>query len=294
MADERTIGEKLQSLPKFWLYCILILATSIPLFFTIPIPNKTLSEARAFYQTVDSFPEGSTVLVASDWTNSTRGESAGEFKALLRMLMRKKVKIAVYTTADPQAPQVAKDVIVRINEERKAAGEEVYRPWVDFVSVGYFPNAEGAANGIQNDVRAFFADKKDFTPEGRLTSVLQSPVLANIKSVSDFPAVVIVTGSKTSNITIERITKTPILLMVTGVMGPESLVYYASGQVKGLVSGLKGVYDVETLMQTQWPNSKNLDNGALYLPALHLAILLLIVMVVIGNVGMFMSRKRTK
>jgi hypothetical protein len=79
--------------------------------------------------------------------------------------------------------------------------------------------------------------------------------------------------------------------MVTGVMGPEMQVYYDSGQVKGLVSGLKGLYDVENEMQADFPGQVNLDNGAKYYPTLHIALTLLMLAVVIGNLGMYLSRK---
>jgi hypothetical protein len=292
MADEKTLGEKLQSVPSRWLYFILFVACSIPLWFTIPVPNDEAKAAIDFYNMVKEIPEGSTILVASDWTNGTRGESGGEFKALLRILMRKKVKFAIYSTADPQAPQVAKDVIRGLNAERREEKQEPYKQWVDYVSVGYFPDAEAAANSIQNNVRSAFKDKKDFDENGRLTFVLESPVLAKVQKVQDFPVLIVVTASKTSNITIERVTQTPLLLMVTGVMGPESAVYYASGQVKGLVAGLKGVYDVETLMQKDFPGMTNLDNGAKYYPTLHVALLLLIIAVIVGNVGMVLSRRK--
>ena len=106
---------------------------------------------------------------------------------------------------------------------------------------------------------------------------------------------ILVTGSKTSNIAIERIKSAPLIMMVTGVMGPESQVYYDSGQVKGLVSGLKGLYDVEKAMDVDYKDKKyvNLDNGAKYFPTLHIALTLMILAVVIGNVGMFLSRKRS-
>jgi hypothetical protein len=293
MADERTMGEKLQSLPGWVLYLALFIVCSVPLFFTIPVPNNPEPSSIAFYNFVRNIPKGSTLLIASDWTNSTRGESAGEFKALLRVLMRNDVKLAIYSTADPQAPQVAKDVIVLLNEERKLAGQRTYEQWKDYVKIGYFPNAEAAAVSIQNNVRNAFADKKDFDDTGQLRSVLESPVLAGINKVSDFPGLVVVTASNTSVVTIQRVTATKLTMMVTGVMGPETNNYFASGQLKGLVIGLKGVYDMETLMNRDYAGMKNLDNGAAYYPTLHLALLLLIVVVVTGNVGMLMSRKRS-
>src|ERR1035438_6413813 len=83
----RSFGDKLQSLPRPLLYLLLILATSIPLFFDISLPNKPSDAAMDLFATTMKIPEGSTVLVSTEWTNGTPAESAGEFEALLRMLM---------------------------------------------------------------------------------------------------------------------------------------------------------------------------------------------------------------
>lgn len=291
--SKTSLGERLQALPKHWLYSILFIVTAVPLWFNIPVPNSPSPASTDFYNMIKNVPDGSTVLLASDWTNSTRGESGGEFKALLRILMRKKVKFAIYC-ADPQAPQVALDVVAYLNAENKAHGQPEYQQWNDYVMVGYFPNAEAAANSIQNNLSNAFADKKDFDDHGQLRPVMTSPVLKNYKLVGDLPCLVLITASNTSNVMIERITSVPIGMMVTGVMGPETQVYYASKQVKGLVTGLKGVYDVESMMQKDYPDPKiyvNLDNGAKYYPTLHLALLLLIIAVIIGNVGQMLTRR---
>ena len=43
------------------------------------------------------------------------------------------------------------------------------------------------------------------------------------------------------------------MFMVTGVMVPETRNYFASGQITGLVGGVKGVYDLEGLMEKGFP-----------------------------------------
>jgi hypothetical protein len=290
---ERNFADLLMAVPKQWLYVLLILATTIPLWFTVAVPNRPVDSSVDLYQVLNDIPEGSTILIASDWTNSTRGESGGQFKSLMRILMRRNVKFAVYSTADPQAPRVAEDFIERINQERRAADQPPYQRWQDWVGVGYFPNAEGTANAIANNIRSAWAGKTDFAPDGVKRDVFQSPVLQQISRVEDFPLLIVVTASKTSNVTIERLYgRVPLALMVTGVMGPEMQVYHASGQVRGLSAGLKGVYDVELMMERDYPGQKNLDNGGAYYPALHAALTLLILAVVVGNIGMFMNRRR--
>jgi len=313
VASERKVNRS-----RLWLFGLLIVATSIPQFFPIAMPNKPVPASMAMYSALMSVPDGSSVLVQSDWTTSTRGESGGELKAILRILMRKNCKFVLYSAADPQAPEVAKNVIEQeLNPERQKAGESPYKRWNDYVLVGYFPSAEAANNAMAADLRKAWSARKDVTPAGQSDSIWNSPVLKNIHLIGDFPLLVIVTASNTFNIFIERIYgKGPIAAAVTGVMGPESQVYFASNQLVGLTTGLKGVYDLETMMeygintpdaqgkvQVEWtghpavprsgkPGDITFETGQLYYPILHVALTLLILAVVTGNVLMIRSRKR--
>jgi hypothetical protein len=304
---EKTLGEKLQSINRTTLFLILFLATSVPLWIpNIKLPNRTDVPVQDLYHKLMTLPENSTVLIESDWTNSTRGESGGQFAALMRVLMRRNIKACIYTAADPQAPEVARNALVQLNKEQTAANLPTFDEWTNWVHLGYFPSAEGTSVSIGNDVRKAFAGKKATPPGGKKTDVFQSPVLKDIRTVKDFPLMVVLTASNTSNVVIERLYgKVPLGMMVTGVMGPETQVYYDSHQLVGLSKGLKGVYDLENMMDdgatiggTQFPPFKgpgviNHDLGTKYYPTLHAALTLLILAVVIGNVGMFLSRKRS-
>lgn len=291
---KRSIAQRLQSIPKPILYLVLVLATSIPLFFDVAVPNEAVPESKAFYDNLMSLKEGDRVLIASDWTNSTRGESSGEFDALMRILMRKGVKFAIYSTGDAQSPQVARNEINVISKLEKAAGRREYQPFNDYVILGFFPNSEGTLVGINNNVRATFQGKKDFPPNSPPRDVLQSPVFQGVKSVADFKYLLVVTASKTSEVTIERIRKTPLMFMVTGVMVPETRNYYTSGQITGLVGGVKGVYDLETLMKEGFPGMESKGKGTAYYLSLHFALALLILTVLIGNVAMLLAGKKAR
>jgi hypothetical protein len=301
-APKKTLGEKLQSINKPTLFLILILTTSIPLFLPGKVPNEPDPPTKALFANVMDIPDGSTVLIESDWTNSTRGESAGQFKALLRMLIRKHIKSCIYTAADPQAPKVARDTIRSLNEEQAAKGKPKYEEWTDWIHLGYFPSAEATDLAIGADIRKAFAGRKAIPPGGNQTDVFKSPVLDKITTVKDMPMMFLITASNTSNVVVERLTgAVPLSFLVTGVMGPETQVYYDSKQLVGLSKGLKGVYDLETMMENgATVNNKhydgfkgeiNLDQGALYYPTLHAALILLIVAVLIGNLGMALSRR---
>lgn len=311
---KQSLGRLLQSLPRTALFAVLIFATALPLFFSISIPNQPKDEAIDAFTATMAIPEGKTVLVSSDWTNSTRAESKGQFLALIRMLMQRNVKFAVYSISDPQAPQVARDAIAEVNAERLKDGKKAYERWNDWVDVGFFPSGDTMAVTMGSSVKAAWAGRKDINPQGQLEDVFDSPVLKGVTTLSDIPAFYDVTGTPSSTTYIQRIAnKVPMILLCTGVMSAEAEPYYTSGQLKGLVAGLKGMYDVENMMvqgvnvpggkiksakNSQvfegFRDPKKLDMGAQYYPALHVAMLLLILAIAVGNVGMFMTRREAK
>lgn len=294
-APAKTLGEKLQSLNRLTLYIILIIGATIPAFLPFSVPNEPVPASRDFFRHLNELQEGDTVLIETDWTKSTRGESQGHMENLLRILMRRGVRFAIYSCADPQAPRVARDLIVDIAAEHEKDFGVAYNRWEHWVNLGYYPNSEATNNAIATNVRQAFAGRTDLPGPGRPpTGVFQSPVLENIRDVTDFKKVIIVTASATFNVMVERLSnKLDMLAAVTGVMVPESQVYYDSGQVKGLSGGLKGVYDVETLMEGAWPGKTNKGKGQAYYPTLHIVLGIMMLAIIVGNIGMFLSRRRT-
>jgi len=311
----RSIGEVLQSLPRQWLYTILLIVSTVPLFIQVLIPNKPEDSSIDFYQNLMKIPDGSVVLLSSDWTNSTRGESRGEFDAIVKILMRKHIKFVVYSIADPQAPQVARDEMNYLNGLQIQAHLPTYQPWTDWVNGGYFPNGDGTANAMSISLRKAFGGKKDIAPNGQLEDIFLSPVLANVQTIQDVKALIDVTASATATTYVQKLgQKMMLLFAVTGVMGPEALPYYSSGQVSGVTIGIKGVYDLETMMQDgvnlpdatgkvavssnhvvgsigNFPGMSNLGQGSQYYPALNASLAVFILAIVVGNIGMFMVKK---
>lgn len=301
-------------MPRGVLFFFLILVSSAMLFLDVKVPNKPTPPTKDLYKTLMSIPEGSTVFVQSDWTLGTRGESGGQMDVLLNCLMERNVKFAVFTIADVQAPQVARDWIARVNEQRKAAGKREYKRWSDWISLGYFPNGEGTLNSFGTDLLAAISSKKDVNEQFRLQKVMESPVLQNVKGIGDVSLYIVVTASGSINTAIERLyQKVPLAGMVTGVMGPEAQVYYATKQLVGLSVGLKGVLDMETMSKygINVPDSSGVKvvddpsyseikgfvdpkigkQGEKYYPTLHGVLTLMILAVIAGNVGMLLTRK---
>lgn len=287
------LGRKLLSIPKPVIFALLILATAVPLLFSVKLQNEPKPEVVDLYKAILDLPEGSTVVIQSDWTESTKGENGGLMDALVRILIRQKIKFAILSVSDTQAPMVARNLVNRIISE--SPPDQRYKKWNDWVELGFFPNAESLGQTISQNIRKAFGERRDSGVGIPLTPVFESPVLSKINKVDDLGMYIVVTGTNSIVTAIERFSRQVKMTgLVTGVMGPETYNYYTSHQLAGLATGLKGAYDLEGLMATnpKYAGMRNLDVGPRYIFSLHVAIALLIILVVIGNVGVFLSRER--
>lgn len=309
------IWEKLQAVDRRILYLILAVCVSAGLFITIEIPTDPDPSSRDLYQSILDIPEGKTVIIQTDWTNSTRGESMGHFENLLRLLMSRDLKFVFYSAADPIAPQVARTTLARIIKERKDEGLKEYKIGEDYIDLGYFANAEATNLNMGIDLRNAWSGKRTKLAGVGEISIWESPVLKNVRKIEDAGMMIVVTASASIDIAVQRLSKkVSIGAMVTGVVGPTVLPFYQSKQVNGIAVGLKGVYDMEYCMANgvnlpdadgnikvlnkggkEYPKiteGKTLARGSKYYGTLHIALILLILAVVLGNVGMVMARKK--
>ena len=277
------IWQTLYAIDRRVLYGILMLLVGWQVLRPITVPNVTMGMSKDLYDKIESLNKGDVILIESDWTTSTAGESRGQFKALIRHLMRKEIKF-VTTAIDPLAPGIGQMFIEEVKREEPTDGPR-YRQGVDYEIAGYFPNAENHVQAMVTNMR------KELTSKG----LGNSPVLTGINDLSDMKAVVLVTASSSINVWYERLrNKAPLGLMCTAVMAGENIPYHASGQLFGMTIGAKGAFDYETLLAENYTDKKylNYDTGRRYMSPLFFALLLLIVSVVIGNVAMLMLRKK--
>lgn len=326
----RQIAETMQKVDRRVLYLVLVVVTSIALFIPVKVPNRPDRPVQDLYHFLMTMPADRVVLLQSDWTNSTRGESLLNMEALLRILMRREIRFVMYSGADPQAPQVARNVIDRINAERVADGQRRYEVWNDWIDLGFFPDLTSFANAMSADVRAAWRGRKNPNPEldGAPDDVFNSPVLRDIRGIEDAGLLINVTASGTIDVLVQRLSpkrflehgeeirgKVPLGLMCTGVMGPQALPFHQAQQVVGISVGMKGAFDLEYMMEhglnyagedgvihvqyegdrtpiRGFPGERNLERASRHYFSLQVALGLLILAVVAGNVGLMLTRKR--
>ncbi len=314
VVTEKTFAEKLMGVPSRVLYLILSIIIIISVFNSKPLPIQPTAQTADFYSILMKMPPGKVVVIESDFTNSTRGESAGQLEALVRILVRTGRKFIVFAGADPQAPTVSTDIIEKVIKAEEAATPGLkFKRQQDWIRVGNFPNLDNTARQFQSDFRSAF---KGLNDQGQ--PVLSMPPFEGVNSINDLGLYVNVTASSTLDSLVGRLqfqevtydgkkVRSRLAAMVTGVIGPEAVNYYKSGLISGLVVGLNGTVELETLMSRGLISKKDkndpdkvviegmsptdklpgisIGRGTQYYFALHTAMALLILAVIVGNVG---------
>ncbi len=315
---KRTFWQIAESIDRRVLYLLLFVVTSIAVLFRgVILPTSVTEHTIAFYREIMSIPAGSTVFVESDWTYSTRGENLGQLEALLRILHARKIKFVLYSLTDPQAPLVAEEVLDKLNQEFSDRKQVPLRKWEDWVNIEYFPDSTSFLASLVLNLPKTLESIQNVAPNGKLTSVMKSPVLKDISKLQDVKMLVTITGTNIIRTLIRLLgqpPKVPLTTLVTGVWGPEILNFYTAKLVSGVIIGLHGTVELETMMasgvnlpdahgkvkvRSQTPGeipplqgSVTYGRGMSYYFALHVTFILVILAIILGNVGYFMSRRK--
>lgn len=263
---------RLLRLDRRFIFVLVALATAGPLLFPVNLPISVSPRVRAAYETIDRLPAGSMVLLSLDYEPDIMAELQPMAKSVLRHCFRKGLKPVVLTLY-PAAPGLIEEAL-RVSSE--AEGK---RRNVDFVFLGYKSGSQSVILGLGESIRAMFP--RDFwgTP---LDSI---PVMRGINDYGDFPLVVNLSGSAIADYYI-RIAATryqrPMVLGSTAVMTADYYPYLSSGQILGLIGGMKGAAEYERLNDLFGDARRGMDAQSL----VHVVI---VVLVILGNVALAAS-----
>ena len=254
------------------IFVLIALATALPLLFPVNLPISVSPRVKAAFDTVDKLPAGSYVLVSLDYEPDIMAELQPMSIAILRHCFRKGLK-PVILTLYPAAPGLIERALdVASKAEGKKRNE-------DFVFLGYKSGNQSVILGLGESISTMFPTDFWGTP------LEQIPMMRGHNSYADFPLVINLTGSSIADYYI-RIAATryrrPLVLGATAVMTSDYYPYLSSGQVKGLIGGMKGAAEYERQMGLFGDARRGMDAQSL----VHVVIVLL---VIVGNVALFMS-----
>ena len=280
-----TIWNRLQTIDRRIIYAVLLIVILIPLFFPITLKTYPSKQSQDFYDTIERIAKetpNKLVIIDGWWSPGTRGENQWQTQAIMTHLMARHLHFAILSF-DTQNNTVTQTQIVEPLARRYG-----YVYGRDYVNWGFrpppsfVPTLKGLVTDIPHTI------KKDY----KGTPIEQIPVMKGIKTRDDIGAVVEVTPSATAENWLglfEQNNNPPFLFAPTAVMAPTYYPYLDTGQMAGMLTGIKGAGDYEGLLI----GANLLDKpsfGTRAAGALSLVYALIILLIILGNVGYYAGR----
>ncbi|MEO0078028.1 MAG: hypothetical protein ABIK86_03405 [candidate division WOR-3 bacterium] len=267
----------LSNLDRRILYVLLALAVALPLILKPRIAVRTSEPVRRAFDAVESLPPGSVVMISIDYDPSSAPEVQPMLIAILRHCFRRKLKVILTGQLALGLPlgEIALNQVAP--EMNKTYGD-------DYVNIGYRPGYTAMMVGIGREIRDYF--QTDY----RGVPIDSFEFMRAVHNYRDIGLLVSLAHGGVADVWIVYVGGRfgqKIVVGCTGVNAPNLYQYYSSGQLAGLIGGLQGASEYETLLDQ--PGSATLG-----MPAQSAAHGLIIALLIVGNLGFLIGQRRRK
>ena len=268
---------RLQNVDRRIIYLLLLVACSWPLVNPIGIKLQISPSTKAVFSIIEKLnPATDTVLLNFDYSPGTGLDAHVVPVAIVEHLTARGIKW-VGVSFVPEGPLMCDRLVAGINLEGRG---NLYG--TDFVNLGYMAGGENA-------VRLFALDCFVIPTDTRGNTVANLSIMQGKHTVKDF-AFVMQFNAGGPETWVRQVVDPMGIAFALGtvtVSVPSALPYYDSGQIKGLLGGLRAAAEYELL------NGKP-GQGASMMDAQSMAHLLILAFIAIGNVAYFVDKKNKK
>lgn len=268
-------ANKLQNIDRRIIYTILLIGLTIPLIWPIGIPLAVSDTTRAVYKIIEDLdPATDVVLLSFDYSPASAPDVHPSAVAIVEHLTKRGIKW-VGVSFWPEGPQMSE----KIMRDLEARG---LKYGVDFIDLGFMAGAENA-------IASFAQNSRVITTDVRGTHIDNLPLMNNIKTMKDFGFVIgISAGDPGFNAFIRQAVDpmgVKFAAAIVTVSVPAAMPFYASGQLRGMLQGLRGAAEYESLTGVA-------GRGAAMMDAQSIGHLIIVAFIAIGNFAYFFSKKK--
>lgn len=273
-----TLAERMLKIDRRLIFLMIGAFTLIPLLFPVGLAINVSPEVRSVYDYIEKLPERSVLLLSLDFDPASKPELHPQAVAILRHAFRKNLRVVAMTlwvSGTGMADQV-------IDEVARDAGKQKGR---DYVFLGWSPGGSSVIINMGQDLyKAFPSDYA-----GKPTKGL--PVLDGINNLRDV-SYAISLGAGNPGVEAWYVFgkdkyKFELGGGCTGVIAPGLYPLLRSGQINGLIGGLRGAAEYEVLIGRKARAVAGMDAQS----ATHFAI---IVLVILCNIFYFSARRTAR
>ncbi len=260
------------------LYILIIGLVAYAIISPIGLPIPITQHTKTLYDFVDNLSPGDTIYIGFDFGASNLAEIMPCAIALSWHCFSRDIKIVgAGTTTESGAMMDRAMANVLADFPDKEYG-------VDYVNIGY----KGGGNIFFEAMGVNIVNAAAGT-DAKGNRIEDMPIMKQVKSLKDVKLAASMGSLGDGLSTYVKQIGAPLGIPVTGacfaVSIPESMPLVVSGQLTGLLAGMKGAAEYEQLIKRPGSASVGMD-------AQSLTHVLVILFVIVGNVQYFLSRKK--
>ncbi len=267
---------RMLTIDRRFIFVLIAFATLIPLLNPINLPIVISPEVRSVYDHMESLPAGSVFLLSMDFDPASKPEVYPQAISLLRHAFAKNLKVIGMTlivTGTGMAEEVMATVAMEMEKNNGT----------DYAFLGWRPGASAVILSMGQDLVATFPQDHYGTPIGELS------VMHNVKTLRDVDYAVSLAAGFPGIDEWYIYGKDKYQFELgggsTAVMAPGLYPRLRSGQINGLIGGLRGAAEYEKLLDRSGKALAGMDAQS----ATHFVI---IILVILCNVFYFISRRK--
>jgi len=269
------IWERLGDLDRRWVFIGIALTVIVPITTGMKMPlGKTSPPTLSFYNIIEGLEPGDSVIIAFDYGPSSMPELDPMAKAIVRHCLSRKLRV-ISVALWPTGTALARDVLAYVGDDMGAVDGK------DYVNLGFKAGTVAVILGLGEDITDVYPQDA----EGRKTADLE--VMKGVRSYKDVPFLIDLAAGNSPFAWIgyahERYHQ-QMAAGITAVMATDLYPYLQTGQIIGLINGLRGAAEYEALI-------KHHGLGVLGMSAQSIAHLWIIFLVIVGNIAYFATRR---
>jgi len=276
--------EQIMNLDRRWVYLVIGLVVVITAIFPFDVPLYVTPEVRSVYDYVESLNPGEVLMIGVDYAPEAMAELHPMSYAITRQCFKRDIKLLL-CCLHQNGPGMVEQVISQVSKEyNKVNG-------VDYVYLGYKPYPSITILAMGQNFRIPFPEDYYGTPLDSL------PMMGGITNYDNVKAILNISAGSATEYWINYANgryNAMLAIGVTGVMTSDYYPFLQSGQIFGLIGGMKGAAEYEHLAEKGGYISREKDQLSAYksMPIQTTTHVVVILFIVIGNIGFFLSKRK--
>jgi len=283
---------KLTQIDRRIIFITVGLAILIPLIFPIRMPVGTQRVTKHLFQAVEEIdPQEQVLLLSCDYAPQTEAENQPMTVAVLRHCFARRLPVlinALYVEGAPLLDLAMHQVMDEFNAHAKANADSILYGR-DVVYLGWQPPPIVPILSMGRSIKGIYPVDYYLTPMDSL------PLMTGVHNYDQVGLVMAITPLA-SPLWYVMYARTKFGVKVgagcTAVCAPDFYPYCRSGQLLGMMAGMKGAAEYEELVENEYHpgGRRRATEGMASQSAAHL---LMMFFVIIGNIAYFSTRRKS-